>query len=175
MAMVRRSALIAAAVALGLAGAARADDRDDRNDRSDWDRRGRSSYEWRVERVAALAHEVEEATERINRTAQSRRGYLSWEEARALRRLDLLEERARHFHQQVERRRTNPRHTEGDFQALVASYQRAEGAVDDLRGWPRVRREFRRLTPLMSELEQCYAQASYRRGPNDGHRYGEGR
>jgi chromosome segregation ATPase len=106
-----------------------------------------------VEEVQRLAHEVEDRSRLVHRSAERLAHHGDFQEERALARLHELEERAEHFHRQVERNRQNVGHTEEDFRDLSQAYRRAAYAMHDLHAFGKIDREFDRLSDAMYDLE----------------------
>ncbi|MDX1645416.1 MAG: hypothetical protein R3244_13765, partial [Thermoanaerobaculia bacterium] len=111
---------------------------------------------YEMERIRAVAHELEEAARHVHREAERRRHHYDRAEAHAFARLHELERRARHFHRQVERYRQNPYHTERDFLQLRGAYFRAAEVLPALHGDRHVRRDFERVRYLMHLLDEYY-------------------
>lgn len=123
-----------------------------------------------IEEVRKLAHEVEDRSRVVHRSAERRAHHRSHREEQGLLRLHELEERARHFHRQVETYGESFLHTEADFRALRRAYSRAAYAMHDLHAFRRVEREFNRLSDAMYELEM-YAEDLFDRMRPANRRY----
>lgn len=163
----RKIALLFALASLAVAPVAWAEHDDEIRGR----RVDRGNY--RLERIQALAHEVDEAARAVNRAAYYGRHHFTWRERRALDRLDELAEAARHFHTQIERYPYATRHTAADYRRLLMAYDRAEDTLYDLHAYRRVLRRFESLGALIDELDQVYLRAGY--GPPHGRGHGWGR
>lgn len=109
-----------------------------------------------MERVAILAHQVEDAARHVHRAAERRSHHGDYWEERGLVRLHEFEDSARHFHRQVESYRADPYHTEADFRRLVRSYRRAQEGLHWIHPDRHVRRDFRRAEQAMEELMWVY-------------------
>lgn len=107
--------------------------------------------------VQIKAHQLENATSLLNRTARA----YSWNnhyEQYALEHLNYLEEAAEHFHQQVESYFHDPEHTERDFEHLLAAYHDANSTNRYLRAYnySDFRYQWDNVTNLLHELEYYY-------------------
>lgn len=97
-----------------------------------------------MEQVRVAADRLERAAHRVRENAGHHGGHT----------LVALEKGARHFHRQVERNRTDPSHTEGDFQDLADAYYHA---LDELHHMDRhVRDDFRDVEAHMHTLMDFY-------------------
>lgn len=120
-------------------------------------------------RLMRLAHELEDAARNVHHAAEAGARYRSGRASWVLIALHDLDRKARHYHRQVERRRSDPRHTADDFYDLWASYRRAEQALRHGHGYRHVYADFRRVTRLMNELDRFYGGYGRPHGRNDGH------
>lgn len=118
------------------------------------------SYE--LAEVQKLAHRVEDRAEEAFCEAERFAYYGGFRERQALVRLRELDQRATHFHRQVEHYRQNFNHTEDDFRALQRAFARASYALQSAHTSRRVRIEFRQLSDAMYELEM-YAEGLFDR------------
>lgn len=130
-------------------------------------RGGRRRGRWQWERVKRLAHEVEEKAEHVHREAESRSHHGDYWERRALADLHALEEKAGHFHRQVESYRQDPRHTRGDFSALMRAYDEAERSFRNAHAYQHVREDFYRMRDALRELESQYEDSGGGGGHDD--------
>ena len=135
-----------------------------------------------MERVRVAAHELEDAARHVHREAERRAHHYDRSEAYALARLHDLESSARHFHKQVERYRRDPHHTQHDFLALRAAYDRATRSLGALHGDHHVQRDFQQVARWMHALDSYYGRpygyGGYDRGGyyrQDQRHYGRGR
>ncbi len=139
-------AAIVGALFLLATSAAWAEHKDHRRNRGDrWDGRIRS-----------VAHELEAAARQVHRSAERSRHHFDRAEEATLRDLHYLDDRARHFHRQVERYYRDPYHTERDFLALREAYFRAAESMHYLHSLRHVERDFYRVSQLMRELDLFY-------------------
>lgn len=189
-----RSTLFAttAVLALAFATAAQAQhqdsypsDRDDgyqdRYDQDDRDRYGRDRYDQdryddryrggsRSERVAAIAHEIENTAAAMHREYERNNRRPNRNEAQVAAALHELHEQADRFHRQVESYRRDPRHTARGYDGLLRAFDAVAYSLDTIRPRPYVDRGMDRIWSLTSELERYYG----RRGRRDhqGRGYG---
>lgn len=107
--------------------------------------------------VAEAAHELNEDARALHEAAEAdpRLGT----RPSVLRRLHALEERAAHFHKQVERYRQSPHHTVDDFVALLRSIDEAGPAFEDHHVRFFVRRQWVHTARSMERLRAYYAPA----------------
>ncbi|MDH3284048.1 MAG: hypothetical protein OEQ13_04865 [Acidobacteriota bacterium] len=113
------------------------------------------------ERIATIAHQVENATRKVHRSAERLAHHGAFREEKALERLHELERAARHFHEQVERGRFDIGHTENDLRVLLRSFYRAENSLHWLHAYDVVRRDFARVERLVDKLQRVYGLDSY--------------
>jgi hypothetical protein len=127
------------------------------------------------ERIAELAHEVERLATDTHRRFERNNRRPDRAEARLAEDLHALEERAEHFHQQVERYRTNLRHLRGDFAALEDSFHSVASAMRYVRPRRYVEDRMDRMDVLIDEigrhLGRPRAYGHWRSG--DRRRYGD--
>ena len=144
-----KTTLAAAAVlAFSLSGAVLADHRPDR------DRRYPTRYE--MERVAVLAHQVEETAWSIHaQAARNNRRPDRWE-AEMLEALHQLEYTANHFHAQVESYSRDPQHTEEDFEELLDAFYTTADALTYVARRPYVDHGMDEIARLLSQLTRYY-------------------
>lgn len=170
----RRSAVIATALfALALAPALQAQYRGNRDSY-------RYSYPntGQMERVAVLAHEIDDVATSIRRQAERNNRRPDRDEARMLADLRALDGRASHFHAQVESYRQDPRHTADDFAALEESFFRLGETLRYVNRRPYIDRGLDRIYPLLNELSRYYGRSGDDRRGSDRYgqdRYGYGR
>jgi hypothetical protein len=171
----KRITVFAALLALSLAPALQAQYRGNRD---------RDSYRYsypnsgQMERVAALAHEIDDVATSIRRQAERNNRRPDRDEARMLADLRELDGRASHFHAQVESYRQDPRHTADDFAALEDAFFRLGETLRYVNRRPYIDRGLDRIYPLMNELSRYYGRSGYDRRGYDRYgqdRYGDGR
>jgi hypothetical protein len=121
-----------------------------------------------MERFRVAAHELEDAARHVHREAERRSHHYDRSEAYALARLHDLESSASHFHKQVERYRRDPYHTQDDFLALRAAYDRAVRSLGALHGDHHLQRDFEQVARWMRALDAYYG------GPYGYGRYDRG-
>ncbi len=80
---------------------------------------------------------------------------------RALRALHRLDERARHFHHQVEQGRSAA-HTSNDFERVRGAFRHAEARLHGLHANGHVQRDFDRVARIVRDLEWTYARRDHR-------------
>ena len=169
----RRTAVIATALfALALAPALQAQSRGNRDSY-------RYSYpnSGQMERVAILAHEIDDTATAIRRQAERNNRRPDRDEARMLADLRELDGRASRFHNQVESYRRDPRGTADDFAALEDVFFRLGETLRYVNRRPYVDRGLDRIYPLMQELSRYYGRSDDRRGYDQRYgrdRYGSG-
>lgn len=158
-----RSSLFVTTAVLGLAFASvaqaqypdrnRSDRYDDRyQDRYDERYRGDS----RSERVAEIAHEIENTAAAIHREYERNNRRPNRNEARVAGTLHELHEQADRFHREIEGyRRDSQRSTRG-YDGLLRAFDDAAYSLDSIRQRPYVDRGMERIWNLMSELERYY-------------------
>ncbi len=123
--------------------------------------------------VKNLAHQLEEATHHVHKTAERSAHHRGRSERAALRSLHRFAQRARHFHRQAERYTRNPYHTEADFRRLVDAFYQARSGIRYLHTFDHVREDFHRAEDSMDELVDYYGgYGSYRHGGYDDHHHG---
>jgi hypothetical protein len=139
-------------------------DRYDRNDR--YDSRG-------TERVAVLAHEIEETAASIRRQAERNNRRPDRSEARMLAALRELHEEANHFHDQVEQGSRRGSHSSRDFGQLLDAYDFTAESLRYVSRRPYVDRGMERIGYLIDEISRAYGY-NQRDRHRDGHgRYGD--
>jgi hypothetical protein len=159
--------LAAIALTAGLTPAVHAQygqyDQHDRHDRQGYDgswRYGNPSQSWRSERVAALAHDIDETATYIHEQAERNNRRPDRNEARALAELHQLNEAASHFHEQVEESdRVSYRHTRDDFAELIASYNETVQALRYIETRSYINRGMNRIASDMNEIGRFYGRS----------------
>lgn len=137
-----------------------ADSRDWNRDRDrDWDRDQRSAVRYDTRRVAGLAHELEQTAESIRREAERNNRRPDRREAQMLSALRELNEEARHFHDQVESRHGDSRHSARDFEDLVRTYRQTGYVLDRVERRSYVDRGMDRISYLLRELSGYYGRS----------------
>jgi hypothetical protein len=114
-------------------------------------------------RLAELAHQLERAAHQVHARAERIARHGDRRERRALRALHELDERARHFHAQVERGR-RAAHVSRDFAELRSAFWNAEIRLHGLHTTKHVLRDFGRVARVMGGLERVYARWEARLG-----------
>ncbi|HEX9942015.1 MAG TPA: hypothetical protein VGG03_08365 [Thermoanaerobaculia bacterium] len=168
--MRRTTVITAALLALSLAPALQAQRWGDRDSN-----RYRYPQSGQMERVAVLAHEIEDVAASIHRQAARNNRRPDRDVARVLADLHQLEERADHFHGQVESYRQDPRHTRDDFAALEEAFYETADSLRYIQPRPYIDRGMDRIYDLMNELSRYYGRSGYGRWGDRGRdRYGYG-
>jgi hypothetical protein len=126
-------------------------------------------------RVTILAHELETAAHRVHVAAERSSHHNTRAEDDALRRLHTLDQRARQFHREVERRYRAPYHTEPEFIRLFQAFNNARHAMTYLHAVHPVRRDFNRVERLMYDLVDYYDGDGLWRRYGGHHRFPAGR
>jgi hypothetical protein len=181
--MKRTSLITAALLALALAPSLQAQDRyypqdqnrqDQNLDRHD-DHRGPGSYPdlRRMDRVAYLAHQLDDTARGIYRQASRNNRRPDQYEAQMLNDLNQLYGQAAHFHDEVEGNRQNPRHTANDFARLEQSFNQLGVTMQSVRPRPYIDRGMERIYSLMTELSRYYGGRGYNRWGHYGHDRGD--
>ena len=167
-----------ALLALSLAPALQAQydrypDRDRYSDRYSDRYQGRYPDYGHMDRVSALAHEIDQTARYIYREAARNNRYPDRNEARMLQGLYQLYGRADRFHDQVESYRRDPRRTDAEFVALEQSFNRLGNALRYVEPRSYVDRGMQRIYDLMSDLSRYYGRSGYGRWGRYGQdRYG---
>lgn len=176
----KRIAVLAALLVLSLAPALQAQGRDYR-DRD----RGRypSSGQW--DRVAALAHEVEDTATYIHRHFERNNRRPDRAEARVAADLHELNEQANRLHSQIEGRGDGYRDDHGygqdrryrddNFARLEEAFFNLSDSLRYIRPRPYVDRGMDRIYDLMNEIGRYYGRSGYGRGYQGRDRYGRDR
>lgn len=130
-------------------------------DSRDWnrDRDQRSGVRYDTRRVAVLAHELEQTAESIRREAERNNRRPDRREAQMLSALRELNEEARHFHDQVESRHGDSRHSARDFEDLVQTYRQTGYVLDRVERRTYVDRGMDRISYLLRELSGYYGRS----------------
>jgi len=168
--MRRTTVITATLLALSLAPALQAQrwgDRHDDHSRNQDRYRDQDRYRYpnsgQMERVAALAHEIDDAATYIHREAERNNRRPDRNEARMLADLHRLNEQADRFHRRVESDRQNPRNTADEFAALEDAFNRLTDTLryNDRRSY--INRGMGRIYGAMNELARFYGRGSYGR------------
>lgn len=138
----------AAVLAVSFSGALFGDHRPDR------ERRYPSPYE--MERVAVLAHQVEDIAYSIRAQAARNNRRPDRPEAEMLDALYQLEYTANHFHGQVESSYQEPQHTEEDFEELLDAFFTTADALTYVARRPYVDRGMDEIAVLLGQLTRHY-------------------
>ena len=135
-----------------------------------------------MDRVSALAHEIDATARSIYRQASRNNRRPSRYEAQMLDDLYQLYGRADHFHEVVESYRQDPRHTADDFRDLEEAFNQLGETMQYVHPRSYVDRGMERIYSLMTELSRYYGRTGYDRwgryGRGDRDRYdrdGDGR
>lgn len=154
-------------------------DRYDRyQDRNDQDRYGQDRYDDRYrggsrnERVAVIAHEIENTAAAIHREYERNNRRPNRNEARVAAALHELHEQADRFHRQVESYRRDPRQSARGYDGLLRAFDEAAYSLETIRQRPYVDRGMDRIWSLMSQLERYYGRQDHQgRGYGSRNRY----
>lgn len=172
----RRTTVIATALlALSLAPALQAQRWGNRNDDRHRDRYPSSGQ---MERVAVLAHEIDDTAHSILRQAERNNRRPDRDEARMLASLRALDRRTERFHDRVEGYRRDPRRTADEFSALEAAFYEVEDALRYVQPRGYIDQGMARIHDLMNDLSRYYGRGGYgswrrygRDRDDDGHGY----
>jgi len=148
------------------------DRNDDRYQDRDGDRyRGGSQNE----RVAEIAHEIENTAAAMHREYERNNRRPDRNEARVAATLHELHEQADLFHREMESYRGGSRHSARGYDGLLSAFDEAAYSLERIRQRPYVDRGMERIWNLMSELERYYGRQGRRgRGHNRYDRYDRG-
>ena len=151
-----------AILALSIAPALQAQPQDRYQPRDRYQERGRYSYpETRhVNRVAAIANEIEQNATYIRREFERNNRRPDNAEARAIDTLNQLNAEADRFHDEVERYRRSPRRSADEFAALERAFNVTERSLRRIDRRPYVDRGMVRIYTLMNELSSYYGRRS---------------
>ncbi len=142
----------------------------DRYDQDRYDNRDRGDS--RSERVAVIAHEIENTAAAIHREYERNNRRPNRNEARVAAALHELHEQADRFHRQVESYRRDPRHAARGYDGLLRAFDQAAYSLETIRQRPYVDRGMDRIWSLMSELERYYGRRDHQgRGYGSRNRY----
>jgi CHAD domain-containing protein len=109
-----------------------------------------------MDRVAAIAREIESTADQIHRQAERNNRRPDSAEETALVNLHELSAAARHFRRQAESYRQDPNHTADDFQALLDRFYATADALNDISRRPYIDSGMSRIYRLMDELTPMY-------------------
>jgi hypothetical protein len=126
-----------------------------------------------MDRVAYLAHQLDDTTRSIYRQASRNNRRPDPYEAQMLQDLNQLYGQAAHFHDEVENNRRNPRHTANDFARLEQSFNQLGVTMQSVRPRPYIDRGMQRIYGLMTELSRYYGGRGYDRWGHYGHDRGD--
>ncbi len=126
-----------------------------------------------MDRVAALAHEIDATARGIYRQAARNNRRPDQYEAQMLDDLRQLAGNAAHFHDEVEGNRQNPRHTANDFARLEESFNQLGITMQNVRPRPYVDRGMQQIYSRMTELSRYYGGNGYDRWGRYGHDRGD--
>jgi hypothetical protein len=144
----------------------RYDDRDDDRYQDRYDDRYRGGS--RNERVATIAHEIENTSAAMHHEFERNNRRPDRNEARVAAALHELHKQADRFHREVESYRRDSRYNSRSYDGLLRAFDEAAYSLDRIRQRPYVHRGMERIWRLMSELERYYGSGD-RQGR--GHRY----
>ena len=132
-----------------------------------------------MERVARLAHGVDELAEDLHEQAERNNRRPNRFFAQVLGDLHDLSNAASRFHNEVESYQRDPRHTRDDFQRLLSAYYALDESLQDIDPRSYIDRGVERIGQLLSQLDDYYGlddrYSSGRRGRYDrdgGHGWG---
>jgi hypothetical protein len=171
----------AALLALSLAPALQAQRRGDRNDRYDERYRDRYPNSGQMDRVTALAREIDSTAHYILREAERNNRRPDRDEARMLSSLRGLDQRTERFYERIGSYRRDPRRTADEFSALEAAFYQVEDTLGYVEPRGYVDRGMERIHDLMNELSRYYGRGGYGswrdrgRDRQDDGRYGRDR
>ena len=124
------------------------------------------------ERVAEIAHEIENTAAAMHREYERNNRRPDRNEARVAATLYELHEQADRFHREVESYRRDSRNNSRGYEGLLRAFDEVSYSLDSIRQRPYVDRGMERIWSLMSELERYYGRQDYRgRGYNRYDRY----
>jgi hypothetical protein len=151
-----------AILALSIAPALQAQPQDRYQPRDRYQERGRYSYpETRhVNRVAAIANEIEQNATYIRREFERNNRRPDNAEARAIDTLNQLNAEAVRFHDEVERYRRSPRRSADEFASLERAFNTTERSLRRIDRRPYVDRGMGKIYTLMNELSSYYGRRS---------------
>jgi hypothetical protein len=161
--MRRTTTLMTTAIlALSIAPALQAQPQDRYQPRDRDQERGRYSYpeSRHVNRVAAIAHEIEQNATSIRREFERNNRRPDRDEARAIDTLNQLNAEADRFHDEVERYRRSPRRSADEFASLERAFNTTERSLRRINRRPYVERGMVRIYTLMNELSGYYGRRS---------------
>ena len=113
-----------------------------------------------VNRLAAIAHEIEQNATYIRREFERNNRRPDNAEARAIDTLNQLNAEADRFHDEVERYRRSPRRSADEFAALERAFNSTERSLRRIDRRPYVDRGMVRIYTLMNELSSYYGRRS---------------
>ncbi|MFY9821297.1 MAG: hypothetical protein WAM82_07940 [Thermoanaerobaculia bacterium] len=116
-----------------------------------------------MDRVAYLAHQLDDTARSIYRQASRNNRRPDPSEGQMLQDLSNLYGNAAHFHDEVEGNRQNPRHTARDFARLEQSFNQLGVTMQSVRPRPYVERGMQQIYNLMTELSRYYGGHGYDR------------
>jgi hypothetical protein len=152
----------AALLALSLAPALQAQRWGDRNDARNNDRyRDRYPNSGQMERVTALAREIDSTAHYILREAERNNRRPDRDEARMLSSLRGLDQRTERYYERIGSYRRDPRRTADEFSALEAAFYQVEDTLRYVEPRGYVDRGMERIHDLMNELSRYYGRSGY--------------
>jgi hypothetical protein len=168
----------AALLALSLAPTLQAQRWGDRNDNR---YRDRYPNYGQMDRVTALAREIDSTAHYILREAERNNRRPDRDEARMLSSLRGLDQRTERFYERIGSYRRDPRRTADEFSALEAAFYQVEDTLSYVEPRGYVDRGMERIHDLMNELSRYYGRGGYGswrdrgRDHRDDGRYGRDR
>ncbi len=123
----------------------------------------------RMDRVARLAHDINETSTSIRRAAARTRHRPDPAEAQLLSDLYQLNRQAGHFEREVQSYRRDPRHTADDFARLETAFNQVGTSLQALPPRPYIDRGMDRIYASMTDLSRFYGRHGYDRWGHHGH------
>jgi hypothetical protein len=123
----------------------------------------------RMDRVARLAHDINETSTSIRRAAARTRHRPDPAEAQLLSDLFQLNRQAGHFEHEVQSYRRDPRHTADDFARLETAFNQVGSSLQALPPRPYIDRGMDRIYASMTDLSRFYGRHGYDRWGHHGH------
>ena len=118
-----------------------------------------------------LANRLERATDELRADARHAVGRVNRYEAQALRAIHRLEVAADRFSRRAQRRRAlGTRELHRELRKVEAAFQTARSRADAFRRSGELRRDFRRVSRLIDELEESFEPRRHRAGHRRGYR-----
>lgn len=109
-----------------------------------------------MERVAELAHGIDEIADELHERAERNNRRPDRYVAQVLGDLHDLSNAASHFHDQVESNQRDPRHTRDDFRELLDAYRAVNESLRDIETRSYIDRGMERMGELLSQIDGYY-------------------